>query len=346
MSTSIPTIINREHWLTELVQRLEPLVAQQSKKMPKWRISCSFPVTRGRPKAGNYRIGECWIPERSSDGTSEIFISPVLDDPVKIADVTLHEMCHAVLPPGVGHKAPFARLAKAVGLEGKPTATEASDALKIKLKAIIDELGPYPHKALNAEGGKKQTTRLLASECPSCGYKARITSKWLMEVGPPICPLCQQEFADPTSEDFQENPLSVREQSVEYAFEGTTRFSLRMYRTGDRIKWAVIDFGQNINEFFAEATSPRVVSADDREDAINIVESVKEGLLTLDELEYTDEEKEEFDTEEDPESTEEDWAKDFYEHEETADFEDGILSKEEEAEYAKNCDSREAKVTV
>jgi hypothetical protein len=57
------TIINREHWLTELALRLEPMVQGHNKRMPKrWRISCSFPASRARPSAAKakHRIGECW----------------------------------------------------------------------------------------------------------------------------------------------------------------------------------------------------------------------------------------------------------------------------------------------
>lgn len=322
------------------------MLKTHGKKMPKWRISCGFPVTRARPKAGSFRIGECHYPEASADGTTELLISPVLADPVVVAETVLHEMLHTTFAPGVGHKAPFARLAKAVGLEGKPTATNAGDALKEKLQEITDKLGPYPHAALDAKGGKKQTTRLLASECPNCGYKARITAKWLLDAGAPVCPICMVEFIDPSSEEAQENPLVFQGQSIDYGFKGSSRFSLRMYRLGGKIKWAVLDFGEEVGKYFADAPTARVVPADDREDAINIVESVKEGLLKLEDLEFTEEEREEFDLEEDPEDTEEDWAKDFYEHEETADFEDGILDEKEEALYAKNCDSREAEVTV
>jgi len=34
---------------------------------------------------------------------------------------------------------------------------------------------------------KKQTTRMIKAECPSCGYTARISQKWV-DVGLPTCP--------------------------------------------------------------------------------------------------------------------------------------------------------------
>ena len=53
--------------------------------------------------------------------------------------------------------------------------------------AILAELGDYPHAKLDASNRKKQTTRLIKTECPRCGYTARVARKWL-DVGAPICP--------------------------------------------------------------------------------------------------------------------------------------------------------------
>lgn len=48
----------------------------------------------------------------------------------------------------------------------------------------------YPHAELNAgkSGEKKQGTRLIKCECSACGYVCRTTSKWLEEIGAPLCP--------------------------------------------------------------------------------------------------------------------------------------------------------------
>lgn len=282
-------IVNREHWLENLARELVPLLKEQGKTMPKWRISCSWPSRRAHPTGSKmgHRIGECWAAENSKDGTREIMISPLLDDPLKIADVALHEMCHAVLPPGVGHKSPFAKLAVAVGLEGKPTATEAGDELKEKLKAIIDRLGPYPHAAITSEGGRKQTTRLVKIICPVCGQILRTTRKSIDEMGYPFCGLCQVEFLEPDDEEFQENPLVMREQALEFAIKGDDRYAVRMSRkVGGNTRWYVIDYGPQ--EIIGDRAVTTSTLAESREDAINIVESVKTGLLKLRDLTYED----------------------------------------------------------
>lgn len=39
---------------------------------------------------------------------------------------------------------------------------------------------------------RRQTCRLLKVECPTCGYIARVTRKWLDARGAPICPTDQE----------------------------------------------------------------------------------------------------------------------------------------------------------
>lgn len=138
-------------------------------------------------------IGQCWSPSASADGTVELIASLKLDDPIEVLSVNVHEQIHAIVGNECGHKGPFARLARKVGLEGKLTATVAGEELTKKLKRIAKNLGAYPHAALDGTVGvKKQTTRMIKCVCPSCGYVARTTAKWIEEVGAPLCP-CNSE---------------------------------------------------------------------------------------------------------------------------------------------------------
>ena len=172
----------REAWLIALVEALHPMFEGEALTIPETTISCSWPSRMPRK-----RIGECWTSKAAKDGKRHMFISPTLDDAGRVADVTVHELIHACLPDGVGHKGPFVRAMKALGLEGKPTATTAGEDLARRLHAITSDLGAYPHKALSLDDGKKkQGTRMLKLLCPDCGYTARTTAKWI-EVGLPTC---------------------------------------------------------------------------------------------------------------------------------------------------------------
>lgn len=178
----------REQWLNALVEELRPIVEEQGEQVPEQvRISCGFPSKMATSRK-RQRIGECWYTYTAEDGVKQMFISPVLGDPVKVADVTLHEMIHAALPDDTGHKGSFPRIARDCGLTGKPTATSAGPELEKRLQRITKKLGPYPHSALKPTGReKKQTTRMLKVECPECGYVVWTTQKWIDE-GLPFCP--------------------------------------------------------------------------------------------------------------------------------------------------------------
>jgi hypothetical protein len=160
------------------------------------RVGETVPAVRvsvGIPKGRGTAIGQCWNGAASSDGLAQVFISPKLDDAARVLDVLAHELIHAVVPDA-GHGAPFKRIALAIGLTGKMTATVAGPTLKAELERLAAELGPYPHARLDFDRGgpKKQGTRLGKVQCGWCGYTCRVTRKWLEEQGAPLCP-CSNE---------------------------------------------------------------------------------------------------------------------------------------------------------
>jgi hypothetical protein len=192
-TTTTTTIIgntfkHREAWLHAVADRLRQIFAAQGATIPtKIRLTCGLPSARAF-SAKKQSLGQCWSDENSADGHIEIMVSPVLDDPMRVAGVLAHELVHATVGVQFGHRGPFATLAKAIGLEGKMTATTEGDAFKQAVAPILDAIGPYPHAELSKTNRKRQGTRLLKLLCPTCPYTVRITRKWLDEVGPPACP--------------------------------------------------------------------------------------------------------------------------------------------------------------
>jgi hypothetical protein len=194
-------ITNRELWLVTLAERLRTPFAMEGKPLPeKLHISVGFP-SRGALSRSKQSIGECWNADASTDGVHQIFISPVIGDALRAGDILVHELCHAALPAGTRHNRTFAALAKALGLEGKPTATVAGADLIVRLNGLIEDLGPYPQPALRADAlqRKKQSTRLLKATCSECGYTVRTTAKWLA-IGAPICPTDEVAMTADTDE--------------------------------------------------------------------------------------------------------------------------------------------------
>jgi hypothetical protein len=177
--------VTREAWLNQALEKLRPWFEDRAGvAIPQdARVSVGFPGGGSARK----RIGECWARSQSKDKVNEIFISPVLSDPIRMLDVLVHEAVHAVDDCQSGHKEAFKRTALAVGLEGKMTATHAGDKLKAELERIIKILPPLTHGALDLSTRKKQPTRLVKLECDGCGMIIRTTAKWIEQTGNPDC---------------------------------------------------------------------------------------------------------------------------------------------------------------
>lgn len=187
--------LNREAWLNVAAFELRSLLAEVGHAAAK-----ELRVTVGWPSSGGLRegktvLGECWYQEQSSDQTAEIFINPRLDDSLRILSVLLHEMVHSGFPPKTGHRAPFKKVTLALGYTAEGLSTSISDELRDKLNAIIQLIGGIPHAAISPKMKKKQTTRLVKTECLEHGYIARVTRKWIDELGAPICPGCRKPMA-------------------------------------------------------------------------------------------------------------------------------------------------------
>lgn len=178
----------REAWLGLVVDALRPVFASIGYPLPaKIRVSCGWP-SRGGTSSNRKTIGQAWSPRCSADGTHETFLSPVLGTAVDVGHVLVHELVHHAVGTDCGHKGAFKKCAKAIGLEGKLTATVAGKALAERLHDLCEPFGPYPHAALTvSDGRKKQGTRMLKVACSDCECIVRMTQKWLDDAGAPTC---------------------------------------------------------------------------------------------------------------------------------------------------------------
>ena len=187
----------REEWLVAAVGALAPLFEALGETLPRVRVSVGWPGGRGKKDAV---IGQCWSTKVAADEVAQIFISPTQGDAARVLDVLAHELVHAIDDCQSGHRGRFAKIAKAIGLEGSMTATVAGEALRGILAEIAETLGEYPHAIISAgaegaDGPKKQGTRMLKVECSEgSGYKVRMTRQWIDEVGLPICPCHREEM--------------------------------------------------------------------------------------------------------------------------------------------------------
>ena len=201
--TTTNTTANREAWLNLITDKhIRPLFASKGYTIPEnIRLSCSLASGGIHTKKHQKRftLGECYSPTASSDNTIEIMIVPTLADSKRVIDVLVHELCHATVGNVEGHNKVFGACARAVGLEGKLTATHAGEWLSALITQWVTLEGEYPHATLSTNY-RKQSTRLHKCDCYACGYTMRISSKWL-KLATPRCPLGHGDMTHDFAQD-------------------------------------------------------------------------------------------------------------------------------------------------
>ncbi len=227
-----PKIQSREEWLFEMAQVVnkdlfkQPLLNKLGIKkkfnIKDLQFSMAFPPNNrinGKIVSGKLRrankssstIGECWAGYSVSSKEkmlTQIFITPDLTDTTRIVGVLIHELIH-YLTPAEGHRGKFRRLAVAVGLEGKMTATTESKELVEKIEKMVKKVGKIPHSKWIPVTRKVQTTRMLKLSCQAVDhtYIVRTSRKNIVEYGSAVCPECRQPMF---SDDPDVNEIIVR----------------------------------------------------------------------------------------------------------------------------------------
>lgn len=177
--------MNREEWLTLATKRLAERFQEklQAEVPSDVKVSCSWP---GGGSA-NKRIGECWPRSRSKSKVNEVFISPRLDDKVRVLGVLAHELCHAIDDCKHGHGREFGKLARGIGLEGPLTATCGGKEFNEWAQGL--DLPAYPHAALEPGRGRSDRSGARVKlTCPQYG-----ASFWVSKSGFQLlecCPFC------------------------------------------------------------------------------------------------------------------------------------------------------------
>ena len=174
----------RELWLQNAVDLVSPIFKNKGYTIPKVQVSCGFPSTGNKSK----HVGQCWGKSSTNDGTNQLFISPILDEPVQVLDTLVHELVHAVDDCMHHHGPEFKKIATDVGLQGLMREASAGPWLQEQLTVISKQLGRYPHSKINlAHSSSKKTGPRPRAKCKKCGYEVTPLKKWL-HMGPPLCP--------------------------------------------------------------------------------------------------------------------------------------------------------------
>jgi hypothetical protein len=185
----------REEWLQFLIEAARPMFMEAGQPLPLVRAALCPP----QKKPGKtMTLGLCWHSLCTDDLASrEVWVSSVLKDPLRIAGTLVHELCHAALPDGVGHKRPFQRLATALGLHGPWRSTGETAEFAKRWEPILEAAGPCPtatFMAVRPIGARIQKTPKMRNvSCPACGFVAKVRCDQ-MHIGRLRCPGDDEEL--------------------------------------------------------------------------------------------------------------------------------------------------------
>ena len=179
----------REDWLMYMIGAMRPKFEEVGAPIP-----ASVRATFGFPSTGKKgrRIGECWSAKASTDGHNEIIIHLNQDNPMRVAGILAHELIHAAVGLEAKHGPLFKRVALAIGLQGKMTATTEGPDFHAWVSPILESAPELPHKSLRSASDFARTgrgTNRVKATCSDCGYNVRVARKWIDEVGLLHCPL-------------------------------------------------------------------------------------------------------------------------------------------------------------
>lgn len=183
----------RDAWLAEFITLARPLFADEGKPLPAKVRAAICPPHRVRQRY----IGLCWSDAVSEDNGREIWITAAETDPVKVAGILVHELCHAALPHSEKHGKNFGRLARALGLEGPLRATTEGESFKTLWAAVLRALGPLPAAKFTAgmavDYRVQKTPKMTNVACPQCGFVAKVRVDQLTW-GRLTCPVHPEEI--------------------------------------------------------------------------------------------------------------------------------------------------------
>ena len=192
------TVSLREQWLQPGADKFRTDWKRADVAVPAVQISCSFPGG-GSPLR---RIGECWPRAMTKGKVNEIYINPILFDPLEALDTLGHELLHAVDDCKSKHGRVFTVNSQKVGYSGGKHSHAKTPEAKALIARISKELGAYPHKGVIMPTRKhKPKNGLHKFSCEECGDVLYSTMKTYEDKGAPCCRECGEEMEPHDRED-------------------------------------------------------------------------------------------------------------------------------------------------
>jgi hypothetical protein len=142
-------------------------------------------------------IGLCYGASDCRDEKARIVIDVSLECPVRVIHVLLHELVHAYTN-GDGHRGRFPKIMKALGSEGKMTATVEGELqaewISERVLTLLPEWSSvHSVWSFKRRGQRGKGSRLVKLQCMCCGCIFRMSNKWIEEAHALSCPCCYHQ---------------------------------------------------------------------------------------------------------------------------------------------------------
>jgi hypothetical protein len=139
-----------EVWLNEAVELLRPDFAEAGYEIPPVHLSVGFSTDGYKPTAKKNTIAVCHAKCMTVDGINEIFISPIVYEPVDVLSLLVHELVHAIDDCKSGHGEGFQKISVALKCGDNLSVPNMEFREQVqKYRTIADKLGRYPRSGVN-----------------------------------------------------------------------------------------------------------------------------------------------------------------------------------------------------
>lgn len=175
----------REDWLREVASAMKGWFDDLGFPLPDFDVRTGFPsVGRRSPN-----ITDSWTQDNGA--TYVIMVRPDRSEANEVTAALAFQMCRIAVGERDQHGYLFRHLAISLGLKGTRSESPPGALFKEITKSILEKAGPLPSPELlqiDKDKAPGQTSRMIKVSCSECGYVARVSRKWLSDVGPPHCP--------------------------------------------------------------------------------------------------------------------------------------------------------------
>jgi hypothetical protein len=139
-------VAERDLWLAEATALMREHFSRTGLRLPE-KMFVSLGTTISTTPSGRPATGECFPSHGSSIGGPRIVIDNKVNDASVVLAVLVHELIHAADDCASSHGPWFCSWAGALGLVGRPEATQAGPRLQLTLRAMRTRLGTYPARS-------------------------------------------------------------------------------------------------------------------------------------------------------------------------------------------------------